>query len=185
MFATFMVNPMAKYLAAALAAVLLLGGMYVKGRSDGKALTEAAVAEERHKWEIKVAETQSETDVRIANLANEYRSDLGRYQAEIDKLRSRSPETRVVERVVRVYVPQTADTTVPRGFVDLHNTAAAGRPLADSPAADAAQPSERRLSDVGTTVARNYYQCNATRAQLEALQAVVAEYQKQQRELTR
>lgn len=178
-------SPAIKYLVIALAAIVLLVGAYIKGRSDGEALTEAAVAAERHKWELKVAQTQAEADKRIAEAAAKYQAKADEYRAEIEKLRKRKPDTKVVEKVVEVYVPQRVDTPVPRGLVDLHNTAAEGRPLADAPKSDADQPSTISLSDVGAVVARNYYQCNITRAQLEALQAVVAEYQKKQKELTK
>lgn len=185
MFGMLTGNPLAKYLTAALAAVLLLGGVYVKGRWDGSALTEAAVAEERHKWEMEVAENQSEYDAKITALAADYNASKSKYQAEINKLKKRKPGTVVIEKIVEVYIPAKTDTIVPKGFVDLHNTAAGGMPLSDKPKADAEQPSGKKLSDVGTTVATNYYQCNAIRSQLESLQAVVAEFQKKQKELTK
>jgi hypothetical protein len=185
MLAELLANRLTKYLAAAFAGVLILIGAYVKGREDGSALTQAKVAEERHKWELKVAETQSQYNSTIDKITEDYKTKVDSYQAEIAKLSNSPSKTKVVERVVQVYVPADVDTIVPIGFVRLHNTAAEGDRLADVKSADAEQPSGKKLSDVAATVATNYYQCNATREQLIALQRVVAEFQDKQKELTK
>jgi len=87
------------------------------------------------------------------------------------------------ERVIRVkgdtiikevprYVPVQADAAcvVPRGFVRLHDAAAAGAvPNPDSGAADAA-PAGVALSTVASTVAANYTDCHLDAARLSSLQ---------------
>lgn len=77
-----------------------------------------------------------------------------------------------LEREVPVYVTQQADAAcaVPRGFVQLHDAAAAGVP----PTRDSIDPDARTeglaLSTVAATVAGNYTSCHETVAQLKALQ---------------
>jgi hypothetical protein len=188
-------NPLAKYATAALAAVLLLGTVYVRGRYDGSAIVEAAVAKEKAAWQVRVAQVQGASDVKAQQVADDYALRAAAYQKQIDELRNRPPRVRVlwkdrivekeVERIVRVYVPAAADPAIPRGFVDLHNTAAAGLPLSTEQKPNAGEATDKKLSDVGETVAANYYQCNAVSAQLEALQKVVREYQQRQQEITR
>ncbi|OCS48511.1 hypothetical protein [Ralstonia pickettii] len=87
------------------------------------------------------------------------------------------------ERVIRVkgdtiikevprYVPAQADAAcvVPRGFVRLHDAAAAGTvPNPDTGNADAA-PSGVALSTVAGTVAANYTDCHVDAARLSSLQ---------------
>ena len=43
---------------------------------------------------------------------------------------------------------------------------------------NAGQMSKKKLSDVGTVVATNYYECNSIRLQLITLQGIIKEYQK-------
>ena len=84
-----------------------------------------------------------------------------------------------------MFVPKEVDKPVPKGFVDLHNTAAAGDEISETPQPDAAQPTDKKLSDVATTVAENYYNYHILAARLEALQKIVSEYQLKQKELTK
>ena len=77
---------------------------------------------------------------------------------------------------VPVYVPIQADAacTVHRGFVSLHDAAAAGE--LPEPARDAdAPPAGIALSAVAGTVAANYQTCHENAEQLRALQAWVSE----------
>lgn len=181
----FLANPIAKYLAAALAAVLLFGGAYVKGRVDGRSIAEAKIEEQRHQWELKVQQAQAAADQQIATITSDADAKIAKYKAEIDRLKKQKPGTQVVERIVEVYIPQLVDAGIPKGFVDLHNTAADGESLSTTPKPDAVMTSDKKLSDVGSVVAQNYYQCNATAVQLEALQEVVKTFIKQQKELNK
>ena len=81
-----------------------------------------------------------------------------------------------IVREVPVYVTEKSDTAcvVPRGFVRLHDAAAAGEPAA-SAVSDAAAPSHDAasgvaLSTVAATVAGNYGACRADQERLSALQ---------------
>ncbi|HWV03541.1 hypothetical protein [Ralstonia sp.] len=87
------------------------------------------------------------------------------------------------ERIIRVkgdtiikevprYVPAQADAAcvVPRGFVRLHDAAAAGAvPDSDTGDADAA-PAGVALSTLASTVAANYTDCHVDAARLSSLQ---------------
>jgi hypothetical protein len=77
----------------------------------------------------------------------------------------------IIKEVPR-YVPVQADAAcvVPRGFVRLHDAAAAGTvPTPDTRDADAA-PSGVALSAVAGTVAANYTDCHVDAARLSSLQ---------------
>ena len=197
MFTSILANPLVKYLTAALAAVLIIIGAYVFGRTDGVRLTESKFEIERARWVTKVAEVQGAADSIALQASRDFLQQKEVYDREIQRLRDRKLPVRVVtktvekivekevERIVRVYVPQTTDYPVSKGFVELHNTAAAGLPLREEQKPDAGEATDKRLSDVGETVAANYYSCNATRAQLASLQKVVADFQKKQQELSK
>ena len=77
----------------------------------------------------------------------------------------------IIKEVPR-YVPVQADAAcvVPRGFVRLHDAAAAGTvPNPDTGDADAA-PADVALSTVASTVAANYTDCHVDAARLTSLQ---------------
>lgn len=77
----------------------------------------------------------------------------------------------IIKEVPR-YVPVQADAAcvVPRGFVRLHDAAAAGTlPNPDTGDADAA-PAGVALSTVASTVAANYTDCHVDAARLSSLQ---------------
>jgi|AntAceMinimDraft_11_1070367.scaffolds.fasta_scaffold14243_5 hypothetical protein len=166
---------------ATLIALLALGaiGLYLKGRSDGVALTEAKVAEEKLQWERKVADLQSKYREDIITIVTQYDQTVLQYQEEISKL---IDNPKVVDRYINRYVPVETQCTIPEGFVELHNKSAEGARLGESPS-NASRPSDKTLSQVGQVVAQNYYQCNEIRVRLEALQQVVQKYQKQQEDL--
>lgn len=85
---------------------------------------------------------------------------------------------RTITKKVTVYVTAKSDTAcvVPRGFVELHDAAAAGRPL-PVPAApgDLDDPSGVPLSSVAGTTAENYGVCHETAGRLNALQSWIRE----------
>lgn len=183
---SWLANPVTRYLVIALVAVAAGTGLYIKGRADGSALTEAAVAEERRAWEAKVADTQREHDVYVAVLTSDFKKKEEQYQKEINKWENRPTGNQSNPQKpdpVIVYVPQKVDAVIPRGFIDLHDTAALGLPTSDAVRPDAEQPSGIKLSDVGAIVAGNYYQCNTYIDRLNALQDIVADYMKRQKEL--
>lgn len=175
-----------KYLIIAFVVLSLLAGTYIKGRNDGIAKVESEVAAERKEWEDKVADTQAASDKRAAEIAQQYTSITSQYQTELSKLLTSVTDTKgkvTPPQVVTVYVPLGSDSNVPKGFINLHNTAATGKPLSGVAQADAGDESEKKLSDVGTVVSRNYYQCNALITQLQSLQAIVKDFQDKQQAL--
>jgi hypothetical protein len=119
----------------------------------------------------------------VAVITNDYNNEVSKYHTELAKLKDQPPK--VKEKLIRVYVSKKADVIVPKGFVNLHNTAAKGKPLSDIRDPNANQSSTKSLSDVGLTVAENYYTCNAIRTQLIALEKVVIDFQHAQKELTK
>lgn len=181
MWKLVLASPLTKYLTAALTAVILFVGVYIKGRDDGTAIAEAAIAQERadmaeavRKREAAIADLQKKHEVDVATVHEQYKAKVTTLTAEINKLRKK-------REVVDVFVPPRVDFKVNYGFVALHNTAAEGRPLPSTiPNGD--KPSDIPLSDVGLVVAENYYQCQMTRTQLEALQKVVRDFQAKQKE---
>ena len=164
-------------------AVLTLAGIgvYVKGRSDGVALTEAKVAAEKREWERQVADLQLKHQKEVADLLADYNSKVDQYKEEIAKL---ADNPKVVERFIDRYVPVQTQCTIPQGFVDLHNKAAQGASLSEIPTG-VNKPTDKSLGDVGSIVAQNYYTCNDIRARLEALQQIIIKYQQQQKELVK
>lgn len=84
-----------------------------------------------------------------------------------------------ITREIPVYVTEKSDRAcaVPAGFVSVHNAAAANVPLSE-PAGDPDAPAAGvTLSAVAETVAGNYGTCNATAAQLSALEDWLLEAQ--------
>ncbi len=93
-----------------------------------------------------------------------------KYVDRVQVVRARA-ETIIKE--VPVYVPAQADAdcVINRGFVRLHDAAAAGDPGLPDPAGDPdAAPAGVALSTVAETVADNYGTCHQVREQLIALQ---------------
>lgn len=179
----FLLSPIGRITTAALAAVLLLGVVYVKGRSDGVAITTAKYMEEKIRWQAEVSTLQGQHKDQVAQVAADYRAKQQKLQVELDKFRKQPPK--VVTKVVEVYIPQKVDSTVPNGFIALHNDAAAGQPLKTTLDPKDAESSKKKLSDVGLVMADNYYSCNATIVQLEALQTLVKQFQIKQKELVK
>jgi len=170
-------SPITKYVTAALAAVLVFGGAYIKGRSDGSSITESKYANAKADWQREVAKKQTEFDVQLSNLRLRYERETAQYRREIASIKN-NPS------VVTKFVPVETQCNIPKGFVELHNRAATGVPL-DPPPADPSTPTDKTLSGVGSVVAQNYYQCNILMDRLIALQEIVKDYQKKQKELTK
>lgn len=173
----FLINPIAKYVAAALAAVLVFGGMYAKGRIDGKSLTEAKYTNAKLEWQQEVAKRQRALEQELAELRLRYERDTARYRQQLADLKAK-PE------IITRYIPSDTQCSIPKGFVDLHNRAIQGVPL-DPPPADAANPSTKTLPNVGTIVTENYIQYNIISKRLEALQDLVKQYQQKQKDLVK
>lgn len=167
-------------IAAVVAIPLIASFTYMQGRSSGKAEIQAKYDEAKLQWEGAIRLAQLAHEDSIKELHESYQQSVALYKRELDRLKRQPPK--VVEKIVEVYIPIEVDNTVPKGFVELHNTAAKGLPLSDS-IDNASEPSDKKLSDVGKTVASNYYQCLVDQQRLESLQLLVEQFMKKQQEL--
>ena len=151
-----------RLLALAALAVALIGFGWIKGASHVQARWDAAVQQQSLQTAA-VRQRQAEATVKVVT---QY----------VDRVRVVREKGDTITKEVPVYVPVQADAacTINRGFVRLHDAAAAGE--LPEPARDAdAAPAGVALSAVAGTVAANYQTCHATAEQLRALQVWVGE----------
>ena len=151
-----------RLLALVALAATLVGVGWFKGTGHVQHQWDAAVAEQARQV-AKVEKQQAEATVQVVT----------RYVDRVKVVREKGD---AIIKEVPVYVPSEADAacTIHRGFVRLHDAAAAGdlpKPPgdADAPAAGLA------LSAVAGTIAANYQTCFENAEQLRALQAWVNE----------
>jgi hypothetical protein len=129
----------------------MAGSQHVQARWDtAKATQQRAVAE--------VQARQSEATVRVVT----------KYVDRVQVVRERGD---TILKEVPIYVPVQADAacTVHRGFVSLHDAAAAGE-LPTAPGGADAPAEGLALSAVAATVVTNYQTCHENAEQLKALQ---------------
>ena len=146
-----------RLLALAALCIALFGFGWLKGTNHVRAQWEAATAAQQQ-VQAQVQIQQAEATVQVVT----------QYVDRIQVVREKG-DTLIQE--VPVYVPIQADAacTVHRGFVSLHDAAAAGE-LPES-ARDADAPAEGlALSAVAATVVTNYQTCHENAEQLKALQ---------------
>ena len=151
-----------RLLALAALGVGLVGFGWIKGASHVQAQWDAAIRQQTLQVAA-VRERQAQATVKVVT---EY----------VDRVRIVREKGDTIIKEVPVYVPAQADAacTINRGFVRLHNAAAA-RELPE-PARDAdAAPAGIALSAVAGTVAANYQICHENAEQLRALQVWVSE----------
>jgi len=146
-----------RLLALAALAVALIGFGWVTGAGHVQAQWDAAVQQQSQQTAA-IRERQAQA---TAKVVTEY----------VDRVRIVREKGDTIIKEVPVYVPVQADAacTINRGFVRLHDAAAAGElpePAggADAPAAGLA------LSAVAETVTANYQTCHENAEQLRALQ---------------
>ena len=143
-------------------AIALLGFGWVKGAAHVQAQWDAAIQQQS----LQVAARRQKQAEATVKVVTQY----------VDRVRVVREKGDTLIKEVPVYVPVEADTacTIHRGFVRLHDAAAAGElpgPAGDTDAAAAGIA----LSDVAGTVAANYQTCHENAEQLRALQAWVSE----------
>lgn len=146
-----------RLLALAVLGIALFGFGWHKGTSHVQAQWDAAAAAQQQA-QAQVQIRQAEATVQVVT----------QYVDRIQIVREKG-DTLIQE--VPVYVPVQADVacTVHRGFVSLHDAAAAGE-LPTAPR-DADAPAEGlALSAVAATVVTNYQTCHENAEQLKALQ---------------
>ena len=140
----------------------LLGLGWLKGAEHIQARWDAA-AQKQALQEARLREQQAQATVKVVT----------KY---VDRVRVVREKGDVIIKEVPVYVPAQADAacTVNRGFVRLHDAAAAGELPTPTGDPDAAA-SGIALSTVAGTVAANYQTCHETAEQLRALQSWLSE----------
>ena len=121
------------------------------------------------KASVKVAETKEQQAEATVKVVTEY----------VDRVQIQRVAGQTIIKEVPVYVPAEADAAcvLSRGFVRLHDAAAAGSLPEPAGGSDAA-PAGIALSAVASTVADNYERCHETGEQLTALQAWIREMKK-------
>ena len=151
-----------RWLALAALAMALMGFGWVKGAGHVQGKWDAAVQQET----LQAATTRQRQAEATVKVVTEY----------VDRVRVVREKGDTIIKEVPVYVPVQADAacTINRGFVRVHDAAAAGE--LPEPARDAdAAPAGIALSAVAGTVAANYQICHENAEQLRALQAWVRE----------
>jgi hypothetical protein len=146
-----------RWLAVAALAVTLIGFGWIKGASHVQTQWDAAVQQQTLQAAT-VRQKQAEATVKVVT---QY----------VDRVRVVREKGDTIIKEVPVYVPVQADAacTINRGFVRLHDAAAAGE--LPEPARDAdATAAGLALSAVAGTVAANYQTCHENAEQLRALQ---------------
>ncbi|MFN4063017.1 MAG: hypothetical protein ACK4JA_02395 [Parazoarcus communis] len=151
-----------RWLALVLLAAALFGFGWIKGASHVQAQWDAAVQQQALQTAA-IRERQAQATVKVVT---QY----------VDRVRIVREKGETIIKEVPVYVSVQADAacTINRGFVRLHDAAAAGElpePARDSDAAAAGLA----LSAVAGTIAANYQTCHENAEQLRALQEWVKE----------
>jgi len=151
-----------RLLALAALGLALVGFGWVKGAGHVQAQWDTAVQQQA----LQVATVGEEQAQATVEVVTQY----------VDRVRVVREKGDTIIKEVPVYVPVQADAacTINRGFVRLHDAAAAGelpKPARDTDAAAAGIA----LSAVAGTVATNYQTCRETAEQLRALQTWVRE----------
>ena len=153
-----------RWLALVLLAAALIGFGWIRGAGHVQAQWDAAV----QKQTLQVAAIRERQAQATVKVVTEY----------VDRVRVIREKGDTIFKDVPVYVPVQADAAcaINRGFVRLHDAAAAGE--LPEPARDAdAAPAGIALSAAAGTVAANYQTCHENAEQLRALQVWVREMQ--------
>jgi hypothetical protein len=157
-----------RWLILAAFAVALLDFGWIKGASHVQTQWDTAT-ERQVRQASAVKARQAEATVKVVT---EY----------IDRIRIVREKGADIIKEVPVYVPVQADAacTINRGFVHLHDAAAANE-LPDAASDADAATADLALSAVATTVTDNYRICHENTEQLRALQEWVREMQTEEK----
>ena len=146
-------------------AALLFGAGWQTGAQGVHAQWDRAIAAQR----LEAAQMRAKQAEATVQVVTQY----------VDRVRVVREKGQTIIKEVPVYVPAQADAacTINRGFVRLHDAAAAGELPQTTGDADA-PASGIALSAIATTVAANYQTCHENAEQLKALQAWEVKKQK-------
>ncbi len=142
--------------------VALIGFGWIKGASHVQAQWDAAIQQQA----LQTAAARERNAQATVKVVTQY----------VDRVRVIREKGDTIFKEVPVYVPVQADAacTINRGFVRLHDAAAAGE--LPEPARDADEAAAGiALSAVAGTVAANYQTCHENSEQLRALQTWIRE----------
>lgn len=142
----FLKSPLGLGFAAALACVALLVGVYLAGHHNGVTAEKTSEAARLKRAKATVAKREDAAKAISTDIATK----MEKTRVEIQW------RTKTLIEKVPTYVPATADAgcVIPRGFVQLHDAAAAGLPTPSSGPDE--RPSDVQLSAVASTVVSNY-----------------------------
>ena len=154
-----------RLLAMAAFAVALVGFGWAKGAGHVQAEWDVATGKQALQVAV-VKQRQAEATVKVVT----------KY---VDRVKVVRETGDTIIKEVPVYVPIEADAAcvLHRGFVRLHDAAAAGR-IPQSAGGSDAPPAGIALSAVAGTVADNYERCHENAEQLTALQSWIHEMKK-------
>lgn len=151
-----------RLLALVLLAIALVGFGWVKGAEHVQGKWDAAISKQSEQVSsVKVKQAEAATQV------------VTQYVDRVQVVRQKGAD---IIKEVPIYVPAQADAAcvLSRGFVSLHDAAAAGS-IPDPAGGADATPAGIALSAVASTVADNYQRCHENAEQLIALQSWVVE----------
>lgn len=159
-----------------------IGSIYHKGKVAGRNEIQLELNKQRATWEKEKLKLESDVAAqtgiyiaKVTELTDHWINKEQLFREEIDRLKA-NPDV--------IFVPKDTPCTIPKGFIEQHNRAAQGV-QSGTPSSNFAEPAGKTLTEISNKVAKNYYQCNSIRAQLETLQNVVKEYQQRQKELVK
>ncbi len=154
---SFMIPPWAKWAALA----VMMAGMYLFGRGDGKAIKAAELAEYKLQLSEAAAKLQAAHAAVVTVTEIEYR----------DRIKVIKEKGATIVEQVPIYI--TADTDrgypLPAGFVRVHNAAAAGE-VAGPAAESDSQAAAITASAAAATIAGNYAECRGLAEQVTGWQ---------------
>lgn len=147
----FLRSPIGKYAAIALAAVLALLGIHHAGYRAGVDHQRAEYQKATERAEKRVVEVGKKSDAATEKVAE-------KHVQTVEKIRWR---TQTLTKEVAVYVPQTVDREfrLSVGFVRVHDAAATGAALPESPGGSVETPSDVAPSQLAATFIGNYGTC--------------------------
>lgn len=169
-------NKYTRYVLVVVIIILLLFGVYWKGKQAGINLMTARYEAEKIEWQNTIAKLQMSFEEQSKEIASNYNSQIEAYKRALATVSKK-------ETIVKYVGANKCE--IPKGFVEIHNKAAKGKAIEDTPKADSHQPSGKQLSDTAATVAHNYYLYSECSTRLKGLQAIVKSFQQAQQALTK
>ena len=152
------------YVAAALAVLAVVVGVFTYGLNKGMSRVQAAWDADKVRVEALLATERTRQAVVIVETVTKF----------VDRVRIVKEKANITTKEVPVYVTSQADAdcVINNGFVRLHDAASAGT-LPPGPSDTDAAAAAVALSTVAETVAANYGACHENAEQLIALQGWV------------